>query len=181
MEFVRYLGTLASPFFRWWWALITGIATLLSFFAWKTEGLALSGTQVALAVLIFFTLGFFVLSVLVQGFKWYTRAHHNPEVLTCAPATSDSDSEVFHIRSFLPLEPGQVMSLLRTIDDRVVCMGMLKVERVLSDRYQCIPLWLGAIHRRDLKQGKVQPRLLSISLLINESDLSRYLAEGGMQ
>ena len=75
MEFGTYLGTLMSPFFRWWWALITGVATLLAFFALKTNGLTLSGTQVALAVLIFFSLVFLMLSVVSQGFKWYSRAH----------------------------------------------------------------------------------------------------------
>jgi len=81
MEFVKYLGTLMSPFFRWWWALITGIATLLSFFAWKTNGLTLSGTQVALAVLILLSLLFLMLSVVRQSFKWYSRARLSKNAL----------------------------------------------------------------------------------------------------
>ena len=179
MEFLKYLGTLLTPFFRWWWAVITGIATLLSFFAWKADGLNFSGTQIAFAILLFFTLVFLVLSVVSQGFKWYARAYCNPEVIKCSPAANDSESEIFHLTSLLPLEPGQVISMLRTFDDgRVICMGMLKVERLVDDRYQCVPLWLGPGHRQDLKQGKIQAKHLFTSLLLNESDLSRYIQEG---
>lgn len=180
MEFIKYLGILLTPFFRWWWALITGVATLLSFFAWKTSGVNFSGTEVSIAVMGFFTLLFFVLSVISQGFTWYIRAYCNPEVIKCSPAAAnDSESEIFHLRSQLPLEPGQVISMLRTFDDgRVICMGMVKVERLIGDRYQCVPLWIGAGHRQDLKQGKIQATHLSTSLLLNESDLSRYVEEG---
>ena len=179
MEFLKYVGTLLTPFFRWWWALITGVATLFSFFAWRTTELNLSGIQAALAVLIFFSMLFLVLSVISQGYKWYIRSYCNPEVIKFSPAANDSETEIFHLKSLLPLEPGQVVSVLRTFDDgRVICMGMLKVERLLSDRYQCIPLWIGPGHRQDLKRGKIKEKHLSTSLLLNESDLSRYIEEG---
>ena len=181
MKFFNYLGTIFRPFFCWWWALITGIATLLAFFNWKAKGMTLSGTLVALLFMLFFTLLFLVISVITQGFKWYTKAHCNPEVIACASATPDSKLEVFHIKSLLPLEPGQVISLLRTFDDRVTRVGMLKVERRLNEYYQCVPLWFGSGHRQDLKLGKLQPRHLTASLFLNESDLSRYLKDGGEQ
>lgn len=177
MQFIRYLGALTRPFFRWWWALITGVATLLSFFAWRTSGVTLSGLQATVGVCLVLTIAFFALSVVLEGFKWYALSRWQPEVVMCAPADSDSPTEVVHLRSAVSLEPGQVISLLRRFGDRQVCMGMLRVERRIEDRYQCVPVWLAAVHRQHLKQGRIHVAQLSASLFLNETDLRRYVEE----
>ncbi len=177
MDVVRYLGALTRPFFRWWWALITGLATLLSYFTLQATGVSLTAAQAAMGVFGTLTLAFFAVSVMVEGFGWYRQAHRQPTVVSCTPADAESSPEVFQLTSVLPLDPGQVISLLRAVGDRVVCMGMLKVERLIGERYQCVPLWIAAIHRQDLKQGKIQVAHLSASVLLNESDLTRYREE----
>jgi hypothetical protein len=174
VEVLRYLASLTRPFFLWWWAAITGVATLLSFFEWRSAGMHLSGTAVAIVVGTFFTVVFFAASVIVQGLGWYTQSHRQPVIVKCTAADRESSVEIFQLTSVLPLEPGQVISLLRTLDDRVFCIGMLKVERVASNRYQCVPLWIAPGSRQDLKQGRLPLTHLSASLLLNEKDLSLF-------
>jgi len=177
MDMIRYLASLTGPFFRWWWAAVTGVATLLSFFEWRSTGAHLSGTAAAIIVGVFLTITFFAASVIVQGFGWYTQSHRQPAIVACTPADRESPVEVFHVTSALPLEPGQVISLHRVMGDRVFCIGMLKVERLVSNRYQCVPLWIAASSKQDLKQGRIPLAHLSASLLLNESDLSRFKEE----
>jgi hypothetical protein len=86
MELVRYIRALTQPFFRWWWALLTGVATLLSFFQWQQKGMNLSGVTVALSVCLVLTLLFFVGSVVTQGFGWHTQSQRQPVVVACTPA-----------------------------------------------------------------------------------------------
>ncbi len=177
MELLRYLRALTQPFFRWWWALLTGVATLLSFFQWQQTGVNLSGVTVALSVCAALTLLFFAGSVITQGFGWYTQSQRQPVVVACTPADKESPVEIFHLTSALPLEPGQVISLLRTMGERVFCIGMLKVERIATGRYQCVPLWIAAGPKQELKQGKIPLSHLSASLLLNETDLLRFRQE----
>jgi len=177
MDVLRYLASLTRPFFRWWWAVITGLATLLAFFEWRSTGMQLSSTAVAVIVGVFLTITFFAASVIVQGFGWYTRSHGQPVIVTCTPANPESPLEVFQLTSMLPLEPGQVISLLRTVGDRTFCIGMLKVERIASSRYQCVPLWIAPSSRQDLKRGQIPLAHLSTTLLLNETDLARFKEE----
>ena len=104
---------LLSVFFNWWWAAVTGVATVIGFFG-MLPTITLGRT--ALAVMLFFglTLLFLTLSVTVQGYAWYRDGHRSPTVVACTPPESAREPEVFKIQSLIPLQPGQVMSILRS-------------------------------------------------------------------
>jgi hypothetical protein len=175
-----YLKDLTSVFFKWWWAVITGIASLLPFFGFPGPNIAVSNIAASIVILLTFLLLFLTLSVVVQGYKWYTSANSEPTVESCIPAQSSSDREVFRIRSTTAMEPGRVITILRTTDRGTGCMGMVKVERVAEPLlYQCSPLWLSPMHRNDLAQGKVHVSQLSATFLLNETDLLLFAREVG--
>ena len=80
--------------------------------------------------------------------------------------------------SLIPLEPGQVINVLRATERGVGCLGVIKVERVLEPLlYQCAPLWISPMHKNDLASGRVHVAQLSASFLLTETDLLSFATE----
>ena len=74
----RFVTELFSVFFRWWWAAITGVFTLLGAIAVPTAGITLGRYEVAGALFLFsFTL-FLTLSVVAVAWRWYARIESRP-------------------------------------------------------------------------------------------------------
>ena len=174
-----YLKDMLSIFFRWRWAAITGVATLLAFFGVGQAGITLSNYGIALLILFFFLFIFLTISVLVQGYTWFRSAQYSPDVVSCIPARSEPpESEVFQIRSLIPLQVGQVISILRATDRGTGCLGILAVERELEGYlYQCSPLWISPPHKKDLTEGQLQISQLQATLFLNKSDLQTYVQD----
>lgn len=61
--FLSYCRLLFEPFFKWWWAAITGVASILSYLALPESGVVVSKLGVAASVLVGLFLVFLVLSV----------------------------------------------------------------------------------------------------------------------
>jgi hypothetical protein len=178
MGFWTYLRDLTKAFFKWWWAVITGIASLLPFFGFPGPSITVSNVVASIVILITFSLLFLTISVMVQGYEWYTDTHNEPVVESCIPARSSSEPEVLRIRSTIPLEPGQVITVLRTTDRGTGCLGMVKVDRLVEPLlYQCAPLWISPLHKNDLAQGRVHVSQLSATFLLNETDLLSFAKE----
>ena len=173
MDITAYVTHLLQPFFKWWWAAFTGVLTILGFFG-APDSLTISRLAFAAVLLWVLTGTFLTASVVVQGYGWY-RLGQGPRVVSCAPSASTADPAVFQVKSSLALEPGQVMSVLRTTSHGTGCLGMVKVERRLGGlNYQCRPLWLAPIHKQALAEGRVHVAELSTTLLLNETDLLAY-------
>jgi hypothetical protein len=178
MSVWSYLRDITGVFFNWWWAAITGIAGLLPLFGFPGSSITISNVQASLVIFLMFTLLFLAISVLVQGYKWYSNAHNSPIVESCVAASSSAEQEVFSIRSIIPLEPGQISTILRTTNRGTGCLGIVKVERVVGPLvYQCIPVWVAPVHKNDLSQNRVHLSELKASLLINEADLYLFARE----
>ena len=173
-----YLRELMSVYFKWWWAALTGIASLLPFLGFPGPEITLSSAVASLLVFLACSLLFLTFSVVSQGYTWYTGARNAAVVESCIPAQSSSEPEVFCIRSAVALEPGGVLTILRTTDRGTGCLGMVKVDRVVESLlYQCSPLWISPIHKSDLAQRKVHVSQLSATFMLNETDLLSFAHE----
>lgn len=175
-----YLRDITSVFFNWWWAAITGIAGFLPLFGLTGSNVTLTNVQISLIIFAFSTLFFLVFSVMARGYKWYSSAHNSPTVEACIAALSANDPEIFKVRSIVPLDPGQIITILRTTDRGTGCLGIVKVDRTLEPLlYQCKPLWIAPVHKNDLSQNQVHLSQLSASRLLTETDLLQFSREVG--
>ncbi len=177
MIILRFLKDLTSVFFKWWWALLTAIATFIPLFSLPAKS-TLSNTIIAIIIFVFFLMIFLTLSVISRGYKWYLGSHNAPSVMSCISALTGQNEEIITISSVYELEIGQILTVLRTTNRGTGCFGLIKVDRrlsSLSDKYQCSPLWIAPVHRNDLVQNQVQITQLSTSLFLNYNDLVNLL------
>ena len=173
-------------FFKWWWAVITAIATFLPLFT-LPDSLVISKGLVGFVIFLCCFFIFITFSVVAQGYKWYLGSHNAPMVASCLPAVAanqerDQADEVITINSVHDLELGQVLTVFREANRGVGCFGLVKVDRQInprSNQYQCSSFWIAPIHKRDLSNDQVQISQLSTSLFINYNDLVNYI--GGAQ
>lgn len=182
MIILAYIKDIFKVFFKWWWALITAVATFLPLFT-LPDSLLISKAIIVLAILVFCILIFITISVITQGYAWFVGSHNSPIVLSCLPAEAVGQErgiadEVITVSSVHDLENGQVISVYRETNRGIGCFGIIMVDRRISsysDQYQCSPLWIAPIHKRDLSDNHVQVSQLSTSLFINYNDFANYI------
>src|SRR5262245_50692730 len=69
----NYFAFLFQPFFRWWWAVITGFASIISLLVTPQSGFVLGQAGVALITFLVLTLAFLTLSTTLQGWQLYRK------------------------------------------------------------------------------------------------------------
>jgi drug/metabolite transporter (DMT)-like permease len=67
----NFLRLIFSSFFRWWWAVITGVASIAGWLSVPREGLSLTPLMFSILILFVLTLFFLVLSTVYQGWLIY--------------------------------------------------------------------------------------------------------------
>lgn len=183
MIILAYIKDLFKVFFKWWWAVITAIATFLPLFT-LPDNLVIRKVLIVFVIFVFCLLIFITVSVVAQGYTWFVGSHNAPRVGSCLPAVAagqeqDQTDKVIIVSSVHDLEIGQVLTVFRETNRGIGCFGIFRVDRRLSshsDQYQCLPLWIAPIHKRDLSNDQVQVSQLSTSLFINYNDLANYFA-----
>src|SRR5258705_9014964 len=85
MPVARYLVAILDAFIKWWWAAITGVASVLGWMMVPSDGVTLG--RLAVSILVFFglLLVFLVASVLVKAYPWYAGAVEQPRVIEFVP------------------------------------------------------------------------------------------------
>ena len=78
-KFSAYLAFLFQPFFRWWWAAVTGFASIFSVLVTPQSGLVLNSATVAVIIFVGFTMAFLTVSTLVQGWDLYRKRYTDLE------------------------------------------------------------------------------------------------------
>ena len=151
----EYLAWLFGPFFRWWWALLTGFASLVGF-AWTPQaGVHLSAAGMACLLAATFTLTFLALTVTLQGWKLHKGRWSPFEVIHIRAPTELQSELVFVLRGPETTQVGTLLSVRRDLGDIEVPFALLRVETsTLAGKLQAIPVWTSPGHLNDLSQGK---------------------------
>ncbi len=158
MRVWSYVRDLLDLFARWWWAAITGVASILSWLAIPSEGISVSPTTIALFVFGAMALVFLTASAMIRGYRWYVNGVQ-PRLARFIPA-SETDETVpcTFVVDFRPgsARPGYLLCLYRNVVGEDVCIAVLQLDRVLHDgRGQCVPLWISPGHLNELSQSRV--------------------------
>jgi hypothetical protein len=157
---IRYVRALFTPFFRWWWAALTGFFTIVGSVAAFNDPIVVGPVLAAALVFLVFTLLFLVLSAVAVSYRWYCVSVH-PDVVRVVP---EKTGESAHPLTFVirpgpePLPVGSLLALFRTEPYGVeVCAAILEVkgERVDGDGFQAEPRWMSPSHKTDVQRGKV--------------------------
>ena len=148
----EYLKFILSPFFRGWWAIITGLATLLGYVLTPETGVRLVPILSLLITLLIFSLLFFALSVLVQGWYLFINRYTGLEVKNIQ---KNEGELVFILSGYLPLGVGTIVDIHRRLGDLEVPFALVKVASQ-NDKgfYQAEALTTAPAHLRDYNTGK---------------------------
>lgn len=179
MSVARYLRILTQSFFKWWWAVATGVASILSWLGVPSSGITISPIAFSLLVFVFLALVFLLLSTIVQGHEWYVATEVHPEIVRIVPP-SGGMPPTFVVRcDGRPLAVGVLLSVYRDVAGQEVCMALLRLEHLRQDGggWQCRPLWMSPGHQRDLSAGRIEARLLRLRREIPE-DALQFTMEG---
>lgn len=151
----RYLGLLLDPFFRWWWALITGIATLLSYVLTPESGVQI-GPPVVLAITLgVFTLLFFSLTTLVQGWRLYQERHADLLVRSIQRNKDLGGDWIFVLDGNPNLTPGTLLDIHRRSGDVEAPFAFVEIRSTTATgKYLATPVWISPRHIGDYNAGK---------------------------
>ena len=163
---LEYLVWLFQPFFRWWWAAVSGTASIVALWGTPQSGVTLPSTIAAIMVLAIFVLFFLVLSVLEQGWSLYwDRRDRNRslEVVSISRAKDkDFDADlVFVISGYLQESIGTLVEIRRLLEDIEVTFAIVRVVRTTEKGYYlAVPIWISPGHQKDFMDHEFAPRTL---------------------
>lgn len=150
-----YIAWISQPFFRWWWAVITGVVTLIAFL-WTDQGMTVPRFGVLIAVVGSSGLIFLTFSVLVQGWLLYSDRTGLFEVVALQKNKNrDLGSDwVLVLRGPIELPTGRILQVTRKLYDGVeVPFAIVKTSgKTASGLYQSVPIWLSSGHLNDFKK-----------------------------
>lgn len=161
----EYLGWLFQPFFRWWWAAVSGTASIIALWGTPQSGVTLSNATFAVMVLIAFMLIFLTLSVLVQGLSLYQDRNRRLKVVSISRAIdSDFDADwIFVMSGYLQESTGTLVEIRRPLEDTEVPFAIVRVVGKTEKGYhQAVPIWVSPGHQRDFMNHEFDPRTLRV-------------------
>ena len=157
----EYLGWLFQPFFRWWWAAVSGTASIIALWRTPQSGVTLSSATAAIMVLIAFMLVFLTLSVLVQGWSLYRDRNRRLEVVSIRKAKDFGSDWIFVMSGYLQESIGTLVEICRPLEDTEVPFAIVRVVGTTEKGYhQAVPIWISPGHQRDFMRHGFAPRSL---------------------
>lgn len=154
-SFLEYAKTVLSPFFKWWWALITGVATFTGYILTSDAGLKIDRVSMLFLILVFFILIFLTFSVFIQGWQVF-RDQSNEVKLVNIQKNNDLGGEfVFIFSSFKPIENGTLINIKRRLGDIEVPFAIVEIISMNKNgNPQGKEVSIKPAHLRDFKNGK---------------------------
>lgn len=148
-----YLKFLLDNFFKWWWAVVSGVASIASWIFISNNGIILSRKLSGFLVLFLSALIFLVISIFYRGWTLYCKSS-NIKVRSFQK-NSYYDSEYICIFECLPEYPtGTLLELHRFIDGVQVLIAVVEIiEKNSKGQYQAKAIWTVPVHLKDLKSG----------------------------
>jgi predicted membrane metal-binding protein len=144
-----------SPFFRWWWAAVTGVVSLAGFVLTPASGWNFSQVGVLILMVTISTLLFLSLSVITQGWSVFTDHYGALEVKTVQKDGATGDDYIFVMAGHLPLGIGTLVDVHRRLGDIEVPFALIEVISVNEKgHYQAKSINMVPAHLGDYNAGK---------------------------
>lgn len=159
----EYLKWVFQPFFRWWWAAITGSASIAAFFGTPKSGVMISNIGVFIIIFLSFTLIFLTISVIIQGWLLFWDKNRQLKLVSVRRSNDLSSDWIFVISGYLRESNGTLIEISRPLEDTEVPFAIVKVVGTTDKGYyQAIPIWISPGHLRDFTLNKFDSRILLV-------------------
>ena len=171
MQTDGFFGLLFSSFFRWWWALITGLISIVSYLAVPGD-IHLNKFYSAILTFCVLTLVFLVISTVYQGWLLYKNRLTAPKVVGFLNSNIYSGKFVFLIESTIPIEQGKIAELQRFDNGIESCFALIEFKECNSKgQFQAHPIWIAPGHLRDLQMNKFVMSDINVNLIVDLNTL----------
>ena len=153
---ISFLKLIFSSFFRWWWAAITGFASIVSLFLFPEEGILLNAFMFSLLILFGFSLIFLALSSVYQSWQIYQKYFMSMKIVGFLKSDIYGDEYVLLLESETDFNQGTVIELKRFDKEVEVAIALVEIiEKNSKEQYQASLIWISPGHLRDLKMGHI--------------------------
>lgn len=153
--FLSFISLILSSFFRWWWALITGIASILSWLLLPTSGISLSKLILSLSVFFASALFFLTMTTIYQGWLIYRDNFEKIVVLGILRNDCYGGEHIVKMSGPINIMNGTIIQLNRFQDSVEVPIALVEImEQNSRGEYQAKPIWFSPGHLNDFKRGK---------------------------
>lgn len=170
--FSGYFKLVFSTFFRWWWAVITGIASLSGWVFSPIEGITIPRYGMGLAILGGFVLLFLTISAIYQCWEIFSEASPIRVASFEKPKSGDF---IFLLNSTISLEPHTLLVFKRYSSDEIETVVALVeiIERNSKGQYQTRAIWTSPALLKDLGVSRTVLKDLIVSSSISTSTIAQ--------
>lgn len=174
----QYFGLLFSAFFKWWWAIITGVASVGSFLAVPESGVSLSPLVFGICVLMSFALVFLTLTTVYQGWRLFDQRLTSASYADVCAHDQYEGGLAYLLSSHIALSNGTLVELRRSHEGAESLLAVLEVvESNARGQLQAQAVWVSPGHLRDLRLNKIQRTDLTVSPVLSARTLSVVIAD----
>lgn len=146
-----FLRFLFSPFFRYWWAALTGCASILAMYVTPTAGITLSGAAMMTATFVGLTFLFITFSVLGQGWQLYIGRLGGLQVISFERNRDMPEGWIFVLVGDIDLSVGTVIDIHKKTGMAEVPFSLVRIiSRNSRGAYQATPI--GKINPTHIKE-----------------------------
>lgn len=154
-----YLFFLLSPFFRNWWAVLTGCASILALYITPSQGINLTGAMMMTMTFIVLAMVFITLSAFSQGWQLYISRLEGLRVSSFERNRDIQEGWVFILNGNIDLAVGTVVDVHKRTGAVEVPLALVRIDARNSDgAYQATPIGkMNPAHIREHSAGGLKP------------------------
>lgn len=172
MQTESFIKLLFGSFFRWWWTAVTGVATLLSFFA-IPNGIVIGRTVTALLIFSALTLLFLTISTVYQGWSLY-KSRVSPPVFLRFHELEKFGKDLVCLVDGVPKEAeGKIAQLKREVSTGLeVPFAVIEFgERNADGQVLAEVVWISPGHLSDLRSNQFSASDVIVDLFVNRKSM----------
>lgn len=176
-EVIGFLQLLFGSFFRWWFAVLTGIVTLLSFI-FTPSGIYLSRVWVTSLTVVWLILLFLFISTIYQGWQLYRNRSGSPRIVSCKRSDDYNGEFIFLVEGVDISAKGAVAELKPFVNGVEVAFALVEfIDLNSKGQFQAKIVWISPGHLHDLQTGKFSSEDIILEPLIQLRTLNSLKAQ----
>lgn len=167
-----YLRFLFSPFFRNWWVMLTGCASVLALYITPSQGMTLTGAMLMTMTFVGLTMVFITLSAFMQGWQLYMGRLNGLRVSSFERNRDVQEGWVFILDGDIDLPVGAVVDVHKRTREIEVPLALIQINvKTSKGSYQATPIGkMNPSHIREHSAGGLK----AVDLIVRTSvDLQR--------
>ena len=150
-----FIGLIFGSFFRWWWAAITGVASIASWLLLPSTGITLNPIISTLLIFVGSAFLFLTLTTVYRGWKIYQTGLEGFYVESILKNDCYGGEHIIKLSNPADIMQGTIIQLSRFHDGVEVPIALAEiVEKNSREEYQANPIWFAKNHLYDFKMGR---------------------------